>query len=295
MKGDIIGWWSGGITSAVTCKLCIDLYGIDNVLIIMIDTKNEDEDTYRFKRDCQKWYGKHIEVITGIGDHREYKSIEDVWLRYNSLNVAHGAICSTDLKREVREKWQKENLYIHQAFGFELEKKEVNRAIAMTMNHPDSKPIYPLLMYGYSKQDCIKIIEDAGIEVPRTYKLGFSNNNCFKTGCVQGGIGYWQKMKRDQPEKFDKMADMEHLLTDRKGKAVTMMKDQSNEAKESGNILVFLKPHPKYPELKDLSMMKGREPEPLFECNGFCGTNDLIPRTNSEGDINYGEQIKLEL
>lgn len=27
------------------------------------------------------------------------------------------------------------------------------------------------------------------------YKLGFTNNNCFGTGCVQGGIGYWQKVE----------------------------------------------------------------------------------------------------
>jgi hypothetical protein len=28
-----------------------------------------------------------------------------------------------------------------------------------------------------------------------------------------------------------------------------------------------------YPLLKDISMMKGREPEPLMECNGFCEPN----------------------
>jgi hypothetical protein len=25
----------------------------------------------------------------------------------------------------------------------------------------------------------------------------------------------------------------------------------------------------------DISMMKGRPPKPLLECNGFCGVNDL--------------------
>ena len=96
------------------------------------------------------------------------------------------------------------------------------------------------------------------------YKMGFLNNNCFKTGCVQGGIGYWQKMKRDFPEKFDAMSKVEHDLTDLKGKPVTMLKDQS---KRGG--LVFLKPHPKYPNIKDITKMRGREPKPLFECNGF--------------------------
>lgn len=36
---DIICWWSGGITSAVACKLAIDMYGKDRCRVIMIDTK----------------------------------------------------------------------------------------------------------------------------------------------------------------------------------------------------------------------------------------------------------------
>lgn len=278
----IIAWWSGGITSAVTCKLCIDLYGIDNVRFIFIDTKNEDDDTYRFKLDCEKWFNKEIETITGIGD--KYQSIEEVWFKNKSLNVASGAVCSSELKRRVRENWQKQNEYSHQAFGFELD--EVKRAKSMSMNNPKVKAIYPLLMFGLSKKDCIDIIEQAGIEIPKMYQLGFKNNNCFKTGCVQGGIGYWQKMKKDFPDKFNKMAEVEHQLTDLKGTPVTMLKDQS----ENGGF-VFLKPHPKFDFIKDISKMKGREPEPLFECNGFCGINDLSDRKTTEDEINY--QISL--
>lgn len=277
----VIAWWSGGITSAVTCKICIDIYGLEQVRIIFIDTKNEDSDTYRFKKDCEAWYGKEIETITD----NKYENIQDVWIRHKSLNVAHGAVCSYMLKRKVRERWEKDNEYDYQAFGFEMD--EVKRAKGMILNHQNAKPIFPLLMYGLSKKDCIKIVEEAGLEVPKMYQLGFLNNNCFNTGCVQGGIGYWQKMAREYPEKFDKMAEMEHKLTALKGSPVTMLKDQSKEAKNSGNFQVFLKPHPDYPYLKDLCMIKGREPEPLFECNGFCGVNDLEDRKPTENEINY--------
>lgn len=277
-KNKIIAWWSGGITSAVTCKLCIELFGLENVRFIFIDTFNEDEDTYRFKKDCEQWFGKEIETITGIGE--KYKSIQDVWIKHKSLNVANGAVCSGELKKQVRIKWQKNNEFKHQAFGFELD--EFKRAKSMTLNNPDSKAIYPLLLFGYSKKDCINIVENAGLEVPKMYKLGFLNNNCFNTGCVQGGIGYWQKMKRDFPIKFDAMAEMEHKLTDLKGMPVTMLKDQSLNGG-----LVFLKPNKKYSEIKDITKMKGREPDPLFECNGFCGINDLEDRRQSENDINY--------
>lgn len=141
----VIAWWSGGITSAVTCKICIDIYGVDNVRVIFIDTFNEDEDTYRFKKDCEILYGKEIETITLIGD--KYDSIQDVWIKNKSLNVAKGAVCSSELKRSVREKWQKENDYDLQAFGFEIE--EINRAKAMKLNHSKAKPIFPLLLFSY--------------------------------------------------------------------------------------------------------------------------------------------------
>lgn len=282
-KGEhpVIAWWSGGITSAVTCKICIDIYGLDNVRIIFIDTFNEDDDTYRFKKDCEDWYGKPIETITGIGE--KYNTIEDVWIKNKALNLAGGAPCSGTLKRRVREKWQKENKFKHQAFGFEV--SENRRVKSMILNNSKIKPIFPLLLYGYDKKDCIKIVEEAGIEAPMMYKLGFLNNNCFKTGCVQGGIGYWQKIRREYPDKFNKMADMEHKLTELKGKPVTMLKDQSQGG------LVFLKPHKDYPQIKDISMMKGREPKPLFECNGFCGINDLEDRSPTEKEINYQQKL----
>jgi 3'-phosphoadenosine 5'-phosphosulfate sulfotransferase (PAPS reductase)/FAD synthetase len=279
----IVCWWSGGITSAVACRIAIDLFGLDSCRMVMIDTRNEDDDTYRFKKDCEQWYGKEIEVIASD----VYPTIQDVWHRFNSLNVATGAICSTHMKRLVRERWQKTNDYDYQVFGFEFEKKEFNRALSMKLNHPNSKAIFPLIMMGYDKNACMEIVKDAGIEIPMMYQLGFNNNNCFKTGCVQGGIGYWKKMKVDFPDKFEKMADLEHELTEKRGSPVTMLKDQSKQAKDSGNTLVFLRKHPSYPELKCIDDMMEQKIEPLMECNGFCGINDLNPQNNTQHQLNF--------
>jgi 3'-phosphoadenosine 5'-phosphosulfate sulfotransferase (PAPS reductase)/FAD synthetase len=283
----VICWWSGGITSAVACLKAIELYGRDKCRVIFIDTNNEDSDTYRFMKNCEVMYGLPIETITS----NRHKSVQDVWYKYNSLNVANGAVCSSEMKRRVREDWQKENKWLHQVFGFEME--ESKRAKSMVLNHSKTNPIFPLMMYGLSKKDCINIIEEIGINPPRMYQLGFHNNNCFTTGCVQGGIGYWQKMRDEFPDKFNKMAEVEHDLTERKGKPVTMLKDQSGKAKQNGNFQVFLKPHPNYPNYKDLSMMTGREVKPLMECNGFCGVNDLEERSATEQEINMGDQIDL--
>jgi 3'-phosphoadenosine 5'-phosphosulfate sulfotransferase (PAPS reductase)/FAD synthetase len=279
----VICWWSGGVTSAVACKVAIDLFGLESCRMIMIDTRNEDDDTYRFKKDCEQWYGKEIEVIASD----VYPTIQDVWHRFNSLNVATGAICSTNLKRLVRERWQKTNDYDYQVFGFEFEKKEFNRALSMKLNHPNSRAIFPLIMMGYDKNACMEIVVKAGIDIPMMYQLGFNNNNCFKTGCVQGGIGYWKKMKVDFPDKFERMADLEHELTEKRGSPVTMLKDQSKQAKDSGNTLVFLRKHPLYPELKCIDDMMEKKVEPLMECNGFCGINDLNPQNNTQNQLNF--------
>ena len=287
----VIAWFSGGIASAVEVYVCICLFGIENIRIVFMDTGNEDEDTERFLVDCEKWYGKKIERLTFIG--RKYGSIQDVWRRFNSLNVAHGAICSSELKRELRMEFQRNEKYSYQAHGFDI--TESKRAIGMSLNYADSNPIYPLMMLGLQKKDLFKIVQDAGIRPPRVYEFGFHNNNCFKTGCVQGGVGYWQKMGREFPEKFDAMAKVEHELTDRKGKPVTMLKEQSKKGEEVKK--VFLKPHPDYPDVKDISMMNGREPKPLMECNGFCGLDDLnTPDKTALEELNFdSEEVVSEI
>jgi hypothetical protein len=94
-------------------------------------------------------------------------------------------------------------------------------------------------------------------------------------------------MMREYPEKFNAMAEMEHRLTALKGKPVTMLKDQSKAAKESGNVLVFLKKHPDYPQLKDITEMPECKVEPLMECNGFCGSNDLNRNFQTELQLNF--------
>lgn len=273
----VIAWWSGGADSAVTCKLCLEWFGHDNVRIVFIDTRNEDDDTYRFKADCEKWYGKEIETISSD----KWESIEEVWEHYLSLNVATGAICSTELKRAVRQDFQNKNNFSYQAFGYDIE--EPGRAINIQNHHPDSKPIFPIIYKLLPKGEAIKIIQRAGVEPPAAYKMGYRNNNCGKTGCVKGGIGYWQKVQRDDLAKFDRMAAREHHYTDLKGEPVTICKDQSAAAKKRNGgkaELVFLKPHPLYPLMKDISMMKGRPPEPLMECNGFCGATRTLEKIN---------------
>jgi len=42
------------------------------------------------------------------------------------------------------------------------------------------------------------------------YRLGYANNNCI--GCVKGGAAYWNKIRKDFPSEFQKMADLEKSI-----------------------------------------------------------------------------------
>lgn len=262
MKTRVIAWFSGGITSAYACYWAIQVF--KNVQIVFIDTRNESDDTERFIKDCERLYGQEI-IRTS---NPKYKNIREVWRKYLSLNTAHGAICSTELKREVREAYQNIFSDYAQVFGFDV--NEPNRHINMRRNYPEINVISPLVDLKMSKAQATREMIKLGVHPPAMYK-DFENNNCDGTGCVRGGIGYWQAREKKRPESFNEMAALEHELTDLKGAPVTILRDQT---KARNGEPIFLKPHPKYPQFQCLAQKKGKEPEPLIECHGFCSTKD---------------------
>lgn len=270
--GRIIGWISGGVASAVACKLAIDHYGADRVSLVFCDTSWEHSDTYRFLSDLEKYFGKKIEMLKS---HR-MSNPEEVWRKYLGMNFANGAPCSTVLKREVRIKYQDERNDFAQVFGFDYDKKEMRRATNMLLNYPELNPIFPLVVEQYDRKKIFATLEEMGIQRPKAYDH-FLNNNCIGDfdspigGCVQGGIGYWQKMKDLFPKKYAYMANIEHEISRDKGKPVTVCKDQRKG--KVGNRL-FLEACPDFPEVETISVIKGRQPVTPFECNGFCKTQD---------------------
>ena len=271
VNGRVICWISGGVASAIASFKAFELFG-DRCEFIFCDTSWEHPDTFRFIADYEKTLGVKVKVIKS---HR-FDNPEQVWRKYLGMNFAHGAPCSTTLKREVRIKEQDLEKDFCQVFGFDYGKKEINRAKNFSKANPELTPIYPLIHFKMDRDEIFKTLGNLGITPPDAYKH-FLNNNCigdFKSsigGCVQGGIGYWQKIKKMFPHKYDYMAKIEHELSEQKGKPVTICKDQ--RAGKKGNRL-FLKANWNFPEVGTIDEIKGRQPVTVFECNGFCGTED---------------------
>lgn len=199
--GVVVSWWSGGITSAVACRLALEKY--DNVKLIYIETGSHHEDSLRFKKDCEKWYGVEIETI----QNKKYDDVIDVLLSTKYVNGAGGARCTKELKKDVRLKYEKTINITNQVWGYEFDAKEINRAIRTQEQYPNTNPLFPLIENKLTKKECAGIVTGAGIELPMMYKLGYNNNNCI--GCVKGGAGYWNKIRVDFPKVFEAMAQAE--------------------------------------------------------------------------------------
>lgn len=237
-----LGWFSCGATSAVACKLAVDRFG-DAVKLVYIDTGAEHPDSERFRKDCEKWIGKEIQVIKSS----KYENPLDVARKQRIFKIARisGAPCTLHLKKKVRQSFCEEfDTPIH-IFGFEYSKHEVNRALRWKEQQSEHC-YFPLIEAHLSKEDCLKIISAAGIEIPAMYKLGYLNNNCI--GCFKAGMYYWNKIRVDFPDVFDETAKLEREL----GKTIL---------KRSGKKLFLDELDPTWGRKKDLE---------IPDCGLFC-------------------------
>jgi hypothetical protein len=89
---------------------------------------------------------------------------------------------------------------------------QVARNFFLTNEKTFSRKIYEIMLAwkiekNLTKENCIGLIKEVGIAVPAMYLLGFNNNNCI--GCVKGGMGYWNNVRKHFPENFNRMALIE--------------------------------------------------------------------------------------
>ena len=85
----------------------------------------------------------------------------------------------------MRKQFEKPNDI--QVFGYTAEEQDrVDRFIDA---NNDVKLWSILIDKGLKKIDCLAMLQNAGIELPAMYKLGYHNNNCI--GCVKGGLQQW--------------------------------------------------------------------------------------------------------
>lgn len=191
-------WISAGVSSFIAGYL--ERKSIDE--FIYIDIENQHPDSMRFIKECEVALGKPIQILRS-----PYRNVENVIKQFRFINGPYGAKCTQILKKRVRKEWEDfhKDCELTYVWGFDL--KEKHRAERLDEATPDVKNQYPLIERELTKKDSHAMLRMLGIARPYMYDLGYSNNNCI--GCVKGGMGYWNKIRVDFPEVFQRMSVLE--------------------------------------------------------------------------------------
>lgn len=197
-KPRIVCQFSCGAASAVATKLALAQYGATHdVQIVNAFIQQEHPDNRRFLADCETWFGRPVTVLR---DEKYGASIIEVFRRKRFMKSRRGAPCTMELKRKLLQAWEKPGDVM--IFGYTAE--EEGRLEDFRDRNQDRPVIAPLIDKGLTKQDCLAMVERAGIELPLMYRMGYANANC--VGCVKGGEGYFRAIREDFPEEFEELA-----------------------------------------------------------------------------------------
>jgi len=200
----VLSWFSCGAASAVATKLAIAQYG-DAVQVVRCIVQEEHDDNERFAADCERWFGVPVQVLR---DEQYNASAYEVVRRRGYWSGIKGASCTRILKKEQREAFQlPEDKHV---FGYTADAKDMQRwDDFLDANNIDA--VAPLIERGLQHKDCLAMVEQAGIELPVMYRLGFHHNNCI--GCVKaGGQGYWNKVRIHFPERFQEARELSNKV-----------------------------------------------------------------------------------
>ncbi len=206
MSGRRVVWFSCGAASAVAAKLAVDTYGPGCDVVYCDTMSTEHPDNARFFDDVVRWIGRPILRLRSD----RFTDIDDVFERRRYMSGPSGAICTTELKKMVREKWQRiDDIHV---FGYTAD--EQKRADNFEERNPALAVEWLLIDRGVTKDACLSILRDAGIELPAMYALGFDHNNCI--GCVKAtSPGYWNRTRRLFPEVFERRAAQSRAIGSR--------------------------------------------------------------------------------
>lgn len=202
-----VRWFSDGAASAVATKIDIQEHGVDAGPVVICDTGAEDEDNYRFRAECEEWFGVPITVIKS----EEYDSVFEVWEKRRYISGHKGAPCSGAMKFVPRLNFEQHGDI--NIFGYTADASDVRRAERLAGEFRPGCFETPLIARHITKANCLALLEGAGIEQPRTYAMGFPNANCLKSGCAKAqSPRYWALYRKCFPDRFGRTAALARKL-----------------------------------------------------------------------------------
>lgn len=246
-----------------TTEMTEEEWGPD-IEIVNAFIQEEHADNRRFLEDVSVWLGVNgiPFPIRVLRDEKYDASTLQVFRKRRFMKNRFMAPCSHHLKREVLAKIAQSGDVA--CIGYTDDDRERERAERLEDLFPNEKFRFPLIEHGLKKADCLAIVERAGLVLPMMYRLGYNNANCI--GCVKGGEGYWNKIRRDFPEQFVQISNIQESI----GPGAYLFRDRSTGVRYG---------------LKDLPPEKGYYPdEPEISCGFLCAMAEE-DMAKSDGDI----------
>lgn len=230
MKPRLVCWYSHGAASLIAAKLAIEnqpkLYPTYEVVVACIHLEDEYHEPERISA-VESFLGL---TVTILSDKKYGASVDNVIEKTRYMSGVFGARCTKELKKQVRYDWQRDN-DVH-VFGMTI--NETGRIDGLLDTEPEIEIYSPLIDAGLTKADCFKMMIKVGLSLPKMYQLGYHNNNC--VGCIKAsGAGYWNKIRKDFPDVFDKRSRQEELC----GVALTKMSEAKVRRLHSETIIAM--------------------------------------------------------
>lgn len=200
-------WFSCGAASAVAAKKIIEIYGNDHeIRVINNPVAEEHPDNYRFLKEVENWIGVKIE--SAVNPKFPKASAFEVWEKKRYMSGVSGAPCTFELKKRARQIWEETNKADFHVLGFTLEEESRHKRFI----ERERENVIPVLIdLKITKNDCFKIIKDAGIKLPEIYSMGYPNANCI--GCVKSSSPtYWNLVRNKHPDVFNQRLEQSKRL-----------------------------------------------------------------------------------
>lgn len=213
MRRVVVGF-SGGVTSAWCAGWALRNFPREEVVLLWHDTKEEDEDTYRFKDAMAAALGM---PITEKSDGR---SVTEVARDEGVVPNDRMAFCSRILKQEqglkyIHEIQEQGVTEIIRVFGFSANEPErIQRQTVygwkMATFWCEVSTRFPIVETGTTKQECWDWCNcTMGVPPPRMYEWS-DHANC--PGCFRGKKTYWLAVAEHRPDIYQKRIELEDEL-----------------------------------------------------------------------------------
>lgn len=207
----------GGGTNSTAMLIGMQRKGIAVDLILFADTGCECPHTYKHIEEFNDWLEKHnmpqITVVKNVDKNGETFTLEQECLKSHTLpSIAYGwKRCSLKHKVAPQDKYcnnyepckkvwnagEKVTKYIGYDAG---EEKRKENAFAAELCNKKYKNVYPLIEWGWYREDCIKAINEEGLTPP-------GKSSCFF--CPSMKKQEIKQLKRQYPKLFDRAIAIE--------------------------------------------------------------------------------------